>query len=72
MRWLAAWVLYGLGDFAARLENAFFGRWEFTSIYPLYNALMIASENVQGPGPGPWLDPVENAVRVAKQATEKE
>ena len=52
MRFLLAWILYGLGAFFGWLTQ--FDQETF-SWYPIYNRLMGWSEGVQGPSiNGPW------------------
>jgi hypothetical protein len=48
MRWLASWVLLGIGHATSKLPG---GWW-----YPFYNKVMGWSSQVQGKGPGPWKD----------------
>lgn len=60
MRWLAAWVFYGLGDAVSRLMNV---ADVFGYLYPIYNRLMGWSVIIQGPSAnGPWdACPLSNA-----------
>jgi len=46
-----AWTLLGVGHVISRPMV----RWDWASwIYPAYNRIMLASNAVQGDGPGPW------------------
>lgn len=55
MRYLLAWTLYWMGDIVSKPMC----RYEFLGgrLYPLYNKLMLASNDVQGDGGGPWEKP---------------
>ena len=56
-RCAAAWVLYWIGDGIYWLEDRWFGRREWTSLYRPYSWFMGISERIQGPGEnGPWRD----------------
>ena len=49
MRYLASWVLYGLGDLVYRLAGP-------RGFWPIYNHLMLWSDDIQGESRGPWID----------------
>ncbi len=54
VRFLAAWLLLGIGHALSIVMNA--ADW-LGWIYPAYNRVIIASSDVQGSGPGPWREP---------------
>lgn len=51
LRWLVAWILYGMGHVVSIPMNSRLA----TILYPIYNWLMVTSGKVQGyNGEGPW------------------
>lgn len=50
MRWLAAWVLFWVGDGVFRLTNLP----RCDGLYPVYSRIMALSFAIQGDGAGPW------------------
>lgn len=62
MRWVIAWALYLLGDLASRAVTCLDSDeedpgWLFHLAFQAYQRLMLASDRVQGDGPGPWENP---------------
>lgn len=69
VRWAVAWALYLLGDLASRAVSALDrdapegagDDWTpgpaFDAAFAAYQRLMLASDRVQGDGPGPWENP---------------
>lgn len=56
LRSAASWSLYGVGH----LVSLPMLRWDLAVLYPLYNALMLASVDIQGDfEQGPWRSTVD-------------
>lgn len=52
-----AWIVYWCDHLVSK---TMYWEWTAACMYPLYNKLMLASLDIQGDGPGPWRDNVED------------